>query len=370
MSENNININPKFSFCKVTHRYPKKEEYVISKKIKVIENTPVSPSFLKKIFHATSYIFHKINMIFLIRSINNNKGLGSFGHIENREVSYKNNSNRSCYNHIDISKLDMINKLINNSNAKFDFYSFCDYLTEVKMVENYFSLSNDHDFINPNDQDLSIIFNAIIHTRLIGLNDDDFKNIYKLIIKRYNYEKIHLNKENSFISNFSSVKKRDELISFINLLIIAENEIGILSKLDQELSDKIKNNLSIIMKEMLGSEYQEYTTYEELSMAWMNTHVYRYKQGECIEIDKGKIDVIENQLAEVKGEVKEEVNGEVKEEVKGEVKEEVNGEVKEEVKGEVKEEVNGEVKEEVKGEVKEEVNGEVKEEVKGEVKEE
>ncbi|WP_423140466.1 hypothetical protein, partial [Proteus terrae] len=88
MSENNININPKFSFCKVTHRYPKKEEYVISKKIKVIENTPVSPSFLKKIFHATSYVFHKINMIFLIRSINNNKGLGSFGHIENREVSY------------------------------------------------------------------------------------------------------------------------------------------------------------------------------------------------------------------------------------------------------------------------------------------
>ncbi|WP_235410253.1 hypothetical protein, partial [Proteus terrae] len=93
------------------------------------------------------------------------------------------------------------------------------------------------------------------------------------------------------------------------------NEMDILSKFDRKIRDKIKNDLSIIMKECLGSEYQEYMTFEELSMAWMNTHVYRYKPGECIEIDKGKIDVIENQLAEVKGEVKEEVNGEVNEEV-------------------------------------------------------
>lgn len=291
MSENNININPKFSFCKVTHRYPKKEEYVISKKIKVIENTPVSPSFLKKIFHATSYVFHKINMIFLIRSINNNKGLGSFGYFENIEVSYENHKNSKNYND-NVKKSNMIQQLINNVNSKFDFYSFCNYLTEVKMAKNYFSLSNHHDCINPNDQDLSIIFNDIIHTRLKRLNDDDFKNIYNLIIKRYNYEKIHLNKKNSFISNFSSVKKRDELISFINLLIIAVNEIDILSKFDRKIRDKIKNDLSIIMKECLGSEYQEYMTFEELSMAWMNTHVYRYKPGECIEIDKGKIEVV------------------------------------------------------------------------------
>ncbi|MEQ4922810.1 hypothetical protein [Proteus hauseri] len=299
MKMNSVTLNPKFSFSKVSHRYPKKEEYIISKKISEIKNTPVSPSFLKRIVHGISSFYHKIDMTLFVRSIksiNNNKMFNSSEKLKIDNVIYENqgdidrrenlismvgeNDKKNLFlNEIsneyreEINNSNVLNDLIYNSDAKFDFYSFSHYLTEVKKAKDYFSLSNNLDDITSNEHDLFNVFSIIINNRLNALNVDDFKNIYKLITKIYNFEKIHLNKKYDFMSNFSSVKERDKFISCINLLVIAEDELGVLSNSDKVLSEKIKHNLSTIMKVALGNKDNKNASFKKLIMEWRNIYI-------------------------------------------------------------------------------------------------
>lgn len=299
---NGITLNPKFSFSKVSHRYPKKEEYVISKKISNIKNTPVSPSFFKKIIHSVSSFFHKIDMALFIKNIkniNNNQKLDSYEKLKVDNIIYENNGDIDRRNKLisivgendeknlvlnellnkyreEINNSMMLNDLIYNSDAKFDFYSFTHYLTEVKKAKDYFLLTNHLDNFASNEHDLSTIFSIIINKRLNALNINDFENIYKLVNNIYNFEKIHLNNKYNFISNFSSVKKRDEFISCINLLVIAEDELDILNRFDSVISEKIKYNLSTIMKATLGNKDNKNASFDELSVEWANIYINGY----------------------------------------------------------------------------------------------
>lgn len=61
------------SFVNKKHYLPKKEDYIFTKKITEIRNTPVSPSFGKRIIHVLTSLFHKLEIGFLIKDIKNNK---------------------------------------------------------------------------------------------------------------------------------------------------------------------------------------------------------------------------------------------------------------------------------------------------------
>lgn len=279
------------SFVNKKHYLPKKEDYIFTKKITEIRNTPVSPSFGKRIIHVLTSLFHKLEIGFLIKDIKNNKLFDTvninkhsniFNKIDEKNIEIKNKN------------LNSINNIISHANDKFDFYSFCDYITEVKRAKDFFSGLDDIENECSDSKLIVEYLNEIIVNRITSINDKSMKNIFKLINSIFNFENIHLNKRYDFMSNFSTEKERENFIDCVNLLVIAEDELSILSNFDKTLSHRIKNNLSTILKVALGNN--ENASFKELSIDWTNTYIngYDIRKYRSVEVNTEGVDIKDN----------------------------------------------------------------------------
>lgn len=259
-------FEPGVSFLNKTHHIPKKEIYTYAKKINKIKNTPVAPSFGKKVIHMLTSLFHKIEIKFLIRNIKNNK-LSSvvdinkhnnfFNDVDNEESKKSDdscsiNSNSEGYfsqDEIKNKNLEAIKNIISHANDKFDFYSFCDYLTEIKRAKDFFSSLNDVAGGECSDSKLIVdLLKKIAINRIKAIDDKSIKNIFKLVSLKFDFENVNLNKKYDFMHNFSSLKERDKFIRALNFLIIAQDEVDI----DIETIFNQKNKLSFILKTILN----------------------------------------------------------------------------------------------------------------------
>ncbi|MDY3695135.1 MAG: hypothetical protein SO066_10760 [Proteus mirabilis] len=259
-------FEPKVSFLNKTHHIPKKEEYTYTKKIEGVKNTPVAPSFGKKFFHALTTLFHKIEIKFLIRNIKNNK-LSSvvdinkhnnfFNDVDNEESKKPddscsiNSNSEGCFSQDEIKNknLEAIKNIISHANDKFDFYSFCDYLTEIKRAKDFFSSLNDVAGGECSDSKLIVdLLNKIAINRIKAIDDKSIKNVFKLVSLKFDFENVNLNKKYDFMHNFSSLKERDKFIRALNFLVIAQDKVDI----DIETIFNQKNKLSFILKTILN----------------------------------------------------------------------------------------------------------------------
>ncbi|WP_368910856.1 hypothetical protein [Proteus vulgaris] len=351
-----IKINlfePRVLFSNKTHYFPHTENFTFAKNIRGIKNTPVAPSFAKRFIHGVISLFHRLEIYFLIRDIKNNKFSNVFDinksnvivnrvdskiislkkEIEVIEKESKNLHDSICLNlgseqtyfkddfaqdEINKKKIEIkeildetrnkniysIRDIICHANDKFDFYSFCDYLTEVKRAKDFFSAQDD---IGKEGSDSKLIvefLNEVIKNRINSLDDKSIKNILKLIFLKFKFENIHLNEKYDFMSNFSSIKKRDEFISCINFLVIAEVESNILLKFDKELHNEIKNYLSTIMNLVLENKKSENLSFESVSIDWANKYISNFKIDFNTEWDNEDVEpykrdnLMENQLVE------------------------------------------------------------------------
>lgn len=258
------------SFVNKKHYLPKKEDYIFTKKITEIRNTPVSPSFGKRIIHVLTSLFHKIEIGFLIKDIKNNKLFDTvninkhsniFNKIDEKNIEIKNKN------------LNSINNIISHANDKFDFYSFCDYITEVKRAKDFFSGLDDIENEGSDSKLIVEYLNEIIVNRITSINDKSMKNIFKLINSIFNFENIHLNKRYDFMSNFSTGKERDNFIKSMNILLIGIEEAQVLNKFDDTIKNKIENKLSTIMmialNKNMGSEY----SFNDLMQEWIGKYI-------------------------------------------------------------------------------------------------
>ncbi len=259
-------FEPKVSFLNKTHHIPKKEEYTYTKKIEGVKNTPVAPSFGKKFFHALTTLFHKIEIKFLIRNIKNNKlsnvvdinkHNNFFNDVDNEESKKPddscsiNSNSEGCFSQDEIKNknLEAIKNIISHANDKFDFYSFCDYLTEIKRAKDFFSSLNDVAGGECSDSKLIVdLLNKIAINRIKAIDDKSIKNVFKLVSLKFDFENVNLNKKYDFMHNFSSLKERDKFIRALNFLVIAQDEVDI----DIETIFNQKNKLSFILKTILN----------------------------------------------------------------------------------------------------------------------
>ncbi|MEQ5176058.1 hypothetical protein [Proteus genomosp. 6] len=257
-------------FLNKKHYLPKKEDYIFTKKITEIRNTPVSPSFGKRIIHVLTSLFHKLEIGFLIKDIKNNKLFDTvninkhsniFNKIDEKNIEIKNKN------------LNSINNIISHANDKFDFYSFCDYITEVKRAKDFFSGLDDIENEGSDSKLIVEYLNEIIVNRITSINDKSMKNIFKLINSIFNFENIHLNKRYDFMSNFSTGKERDNFIKSMNILLIGIEEAQVLNKFDDTIKNKIENKLSTIMmialNKNMGSEY----SFNDLMQEWIGKYI-------------------------------------------------------------------------------------------------
>lgn len=319
-------FEPRVLFFNKTHYFPQKEVYTFASEVSEIKNTPVAPSFAKRFIHGVISLFYRLETCFLIKDIKNNKFSNVFDinksnvivnrvdskiislkkEIEVIEKESKNLHDSICLNlgseqtyfkddfaqdEINKKKIEIkeildetrnrniysIRDIICHANDKFDFYSFCDYLTEVKRAKDFFSAQDD---IGKEGSDSKLIvefLNEVIKNRINSLDDKSIKNILKLIFSKFKIENIHLNEKYDFMSNFSSVKKRNEFISCINFLVISVGERNIFHKFDEELTNKIKNNLTTIMKVALENKNNENLSFESVSIDWANKYISNFK---------------------------------------------------------------------------------------------
>lgn len=281
-------FEPKVSFLNKQHYFPKKENYIFTKNISEIKNTPLAPSFGKKVIQALTSLFHKLEIKFLIRDIRNNKlssviDISKHNHIFNRadnKIDKKEleiNTSSDKENEIKNKNLNSINNIISHANDKFDFYSFCDYLTEVKRAKDFLSVQDDIEKEGSDSKLIVEYLNEVIENRINSLDDTSIKNILELIFLKFQFENIHLNEKYDFMSNFSSVKKRNEFISCINFLVISVGERNIFHKFDEELTNKIKYNLTTIMKVALENKNNENLSFESVSIDWANKYISNFK---------------------------------------------------------------------------------------------
>lgn len=297
-------FKPKLLFLNKQHYFPKKESYIFTKNISEIKNTPVMPSFGKKIIQLLTSLFHKLEIHFLIRDIKNNKpssivDISKHSHLFNRidnkinkkECEIKNLSDKE--NEIRNKNLNAINNIISHANDKFDFYSYCDYLTEVKRAKDFFSAQDDIEKEGSDNKLIVEFLNEIIKSRINALNNNSIKNIFKLINSKFNFENIHLNRKYYFMHNFSTEKEREKFIDCVNLLVIAEDELSILSNFDKTLSHRIKNNLSTILKVALGNKN---ASFKELSIDWTKTYIngYDIRKYRSVEMNTEEVDIKDN----------------------------------------------------------------------------
>lgn len=259
-------FEPGVSFLNKTHHIPKKEIYTYAKKINKIKNTPVAPSFGKKVIHMLTSLFHKIEIKFLIRNIKNNKlssvvdinKNNNFFNDVNNEESKKsddscsiNSNSEGCFSQDEIKNknLEAIKNIISHANDKFDFYSFCDYLTEIKRAKDFFSSLNDVAGGECSDSKLIVdLLKKIAINRIKAIDDKSIKNVFKLVSLKFDFENVNLNKKYDFMHNFSSLKERDKFIRALNFLVIAQDEVDI----DIETIFNQKNKLSFILKTILN----------------------------------------------------------------------------------------------------------------------
>lgn len=277
-------FEPKSLFLNKQHYFPKKENYIFTKNISEIKNTPVIPSFGKKIIQSLASLFHKLAIHFLIRDIKNNK-LSSvvdiskhsylFNEIDNKidKEECEINNLPGKENEIRNKNLNTINNIISHANDKFDFYSYCDYLTEVKRAKDFFSAQDD---IGKEGSDNKLIvecLNEIIKSRINAINNNGIKNIFKLINSKFNFENIHLNKKYKFIYNFSTEKERDKFIKSMNLLLIGIEEVQVLNKFDNNIKNKIESKLSTIMMMVLDKKMDSEYFFDDLKQEWMEKYI-------------------------------------------------------------------------------------------------
>ncbi|MCT6517932.1 hypothetical protein GY03_11670 [Proteus vulgaris] len=319
-------FEPRVLFSNKIHYFPHTENFTFASEVSEIKNTPVAPSFAKRFIHGVISLFYRLETYFLIKDIKNNKFSNVFDinksnvivnrvdskiislkkEIEVIEKESKNLHDSICLNlgseqtyfkddfaqdEINKKKIEIkeildetrnkniysIRDIFFHANDKFDFYSFCDYLTEVKRAKDFFSAQDD---IGKEGSDSKLIvefLNEVIKNRINSLDDKSIKNILKLIFLKFKFENIHLNEKYDFMSNFSSIKKRDEFISCINFLVIAEVESNILLKFDKELHNEIKNYLSTIMNLVLENKKSENLSFESVSIDWANKYISNFK---------------------------------------------------------------------------------------------
>lgn len=279
ISKTNL-FKPNVSFVNKKHYLPKKEDYIFTKKITEIRNTPVSPSFGKRIIHVLTSLFHKLEIGFLIKDIKNNKLFDTvdtnkhsniFNEIDKKNIEIEDVREEEI--EIKNKNLSTINNIISHANDKFDFYSFCDYLTEVKRAKDFFSELDDIENEGSNSNLIVECLNEIIVNRITSINDKSMKNIFKLINSIFNFENIHLNKRYDFMSNFSTGKERDNFIKSMNILLIGIEEAQVLNKFDDTIKNKIENKLSTIMmialNKNMGSEY----SFNDLMQEWIGKYI-------------------------------------------------------------------------------------------------
>lgn len=263
-------FNPNVSFVHKKHYLPKNEDYIFTKKITEIRNTPVSPSFGKRVIHVLTSLFHKLEIGFLIKDIKNNK---FFDIVDTKKHS--NIFNKIDEENIEIKNknLNSINNIISHANDKFDFYSFCDYLTEVKRAKDFFSGLDDIANEGSNGNLIVECLNEIIKLRISSIDSKSIKNIFKLINSKFDFENVHLNKKYDFMHNFSTGKERDNFIKSMNILLIGIEEAQVLDKFDDAIKNKIENKLSTIMmialNKNMGSEY----SFNDLMQEWIGKYI-------------------------------------------------------------------------------------------------
>ncbi|QAV23800.1 hypothetical protein [Proteus hauseri] len=309
MSVKSVGFEPNFCFKNIEHRYPKKECYVFSEKIKGVKNTPVKPTFLKKIINLLTSIHRKIIINKMIQNIKNKLSSTEMNRLAYKEflacieiniagkakLIERSNSEIEIKGYVselidlneikNLKEIKIINDLISHAGGKFNFYDFSNYLTEVKRAKDYFSSINK---VNNKYNELVTIFNEILNLSLSNLNKSDFKNIYNIINKTYIFENIHLNDKYSFMDNFSSSKERDNFISTINLLVIAESERGIISGSNINKMREVENGLSIIMKKVLGKKAGENISFKELINEWGGEYIDKHYDFSSNEISREK----------------------------------------------------------------------------------
>lgn len=288
-------FEPNILFLNKQHSFPKKECYIFTKNISKIKNTPVAPSFAKRFIHGVISLFHKLEIFFLIKDIKNNKLSGVvdinkynniFNEIDNKikeEIKIENNEidkeNTEIYNlikdknGIKYKNLNAINKIISHANDKFDFYSLCDYLTEVKRAKDFFSGLDDIKNEDSNNKLIVECLNEIMKLRISSIDDESIKNIFKLIFLKFKFENIHLNKKYDFMSNFSTEKERDNFIKSMNFLLISIEEVQLFDKFDNNIKNEVENKLSAIMmialNKNMGSEYY----FNDLMQEWIGKYI-------------------------------------------------------------------------------------------------
>lgn len=288
-------FEPNILFLNKQHSFPKKECYIFTKNISKIKNTPVAPSFAKRFIHGVISLFHKLEIFFLIKDIKNNKLSGVvdinkynniFNEIDNKikeEIKIENNEidkeNTEIYNlikdknGIKYKNLNAINKIISHANDKFDFYSLCDYLTEVKRAKDFFSGLDDIKNEDSNNKLIVECLNEIMKLRISSIDDESIKNIFKLIFLKFKFENIHLNKKYDFMSNFSTENERDNFIKSMNFLLISIEEVQLFDKFDNNIKNEVENKLSAIMmialNKNMGSEYY----FNDLMQEWIGKYI-------------------------------------------------------------------------------------------------
>ncbi|HEK0787455.1 TPA: hypothetical protein SMP78_001622 [Proteus mirabilis] len=320
-------FEPGVSFSNKTHYIPKKENYTYAKKINKIKNTPVAPSFGKKIIQALISLFHKFEIKFLIKDIRNNElsdivDINKHDYLFNeidietneidikineikKEIKYISDENKHLYGSFgvdsdcedrfsldEINKKEMeieslikekgeiknknlntINNIISHANDKFDFYSLCDYLTEVKRAKDFLSSVNDEGNEYSKNKLIVSLLNEIITNRLNAIDDKSIKNIFKLINLRFNFENIHLNKKYDFMHNFSSKREREYFIKSINFLLISIDERKVLNKFDNNIKNEVENKLLTIMKIALDKNSDSEYSFDSLKQEWGEKYI-------------------------------------------------------------------------------------------------
>ncbi|EST59781.1 hypothetical protein K151_45 [Proteus hauseri ZMd44] len=267
MNVNNSIFNPKFSFSKVSHRYPKKEEYIISKNISEVKNTPVSPFWGKRIIQVLTSLFHKLEIRFLIRGINNNKPSSDI------DKNKYNNIFNEASDEIKNKNLKTISDIVSHANDKFDFYSYCDYLTELKRAKDFFLLLSDKENECSERKLITEMLNEIIKNRINAIDDEGIKNVFKLINSKFRFENIHLNKKYDFMHNFSTEKERVDFIKIMNFLLIGVEEAQLFDRFVNNIKSEVEKKLSTIMMIALDKNTNNGYSFDSLKQEWKEKYI-------------------------------------------------------------------------------------------------
>ncbi|MEY8503414.1 hypothetical protein AALC12_13890, partial [Proteus faecis] len=258
-------FEPNILFLNKQNSFLKKECYIFTKNISGIKNTPVAPSFTKKFIHGVIFLFHKIEIFFLIKDIKNNK-LSDVVDIKKHSEAF--DKINVIEDKTIINNLNTVKNIISHANDKFDFYSYCNYLNEVKRAKDFFSSLNNEGDEGGKNKLIVDVLNEIIKNRINALDDKSIKNILKLIFLKFKFENIHLNEKYDFMSNFSTEKERGDFIKLMSFLLISIEEVQLFDKFDNNIKNEVKNKLSAIMMIALNKNSDSEYSFDSLMQEW------------------------------------------------------------------------------------------------------